>query len=160
MGSARHSEHDVQDSGSEEAKHGESQAVASHLHGGLEGAVDLGGDNGHGSEAAGPQEVHAVHAGSHHRAARHRLGREPGTYVDPAQHLHLLSRYALRLLPCMLLACAGCPKSKHPASASYEAASVQRKKVNLINATESHCGFVLLILSFGHKIIWGRECKE
>lgn len=80
--------------GEEGAKKGESPIAAAYLHGGLEGAIDLGRDNGHGSEAAGPQEVHAVHAGSHHRAARHRLGREPSTYVDPAQHLQPCSCYA------------------------------------------------------------------
>lgn len=82
------------------AKNGEIRTNAPHLHGGLEGAVDLGGHNGHGSEAARAQEVHAVNAGSHHRAARHRLGRKPSTYVDPAQHLQLSSCHACRLLPC------------------------------------------------------------
>ncbi len=59
----------------------------SDLHGGLECAVDLGGDDGDRSEAAGAQEVHAVHTGRHHRPARHGLGRQPRAYVDPAQHL-------------------------------------------------------------------------
>lgn len=58
-----------------------------HLHGGLKDTVDHCCNNGHGPQAAGPQEVHRVHGCCHYRAARHGLCCQASADVYPAQHL-------------------------------------------------------------------------
>lgn len=58
-----------------------------HLHGGLKDTVDHCCNNGHGPQAAGPQEVHRVHGCCHYRAARHGLCCQASADVYPAQYL-------------------------------------------------------------------------